>query len=144
MAYTNPTVSDFQAQFIRDFPYGIDPDVAVLDQDITNAFTSTNILINQGLWPDQTSYNLGYLLLSAHFLVLNLRNSSQGLNGQYNWAENSKSVSGISESFTLPPVIVDNPNLMAYTKTNYGAAYLNLLWPLLCGQMFSVFGPARA
>lgn len=134
------TVAQFQSQFIRDFPYGTDPNVSVLDGDITNAFNMVDITINQALWADQTSYTIGYNLLAAHFLVLNLRASSQGLNGQYNWTQNSKSVAGVSESFTIPQRIIDNPDFMAYTKTNYGAAYLNLLWPLLTGQCFAIAG----
>lgn len=137
------TVAQFQAQFFRDFPYGTDPNVSVLDQDITLAFANVDITINQDLWPTQSAYTIGYNLLAAHFMVLNLRASSQGLNGQYNWAQNSKSVAGVSEGFTIPQRIIDNPDFMAYTKTNYGAAYLNLLWPLLTGQCFAVAGSTR-
>lgn len=143
MAYTAPQVADFKTQFARDFPYGTDPTIAVLDSDITSAFNLTDISINQALWGSQMAYTLGYLYLSAHYLVLNLRASSQGLNGQYNWTQNSKSVAGVSEGFTIPQRIIDNPDFMAYTKTNYGAAYLNLLWPLLCGQTFTVCGTTQ-
>lgn len=143
MAYTTPTVANFKAQFIRDFPYGIDPNVAVLDGDITNAFNLVDISINPGLWDSQGAYSIGYLLLAAHYLVLSLRASSQGLNGQYNWAQNSKSVGPVSESFTIPQRMVDNPELMALAKTNYGAQYLVLLLPLLCGQAFTVCGGTR-
>ncbi len=138
--YTAPTVAQFQAQFIRDFPYGTDPNVSVLPQDITNAFAIAEISINQALWSSQTQYTIAFNLLAAHFLVLTLRASSQGLNGQYNWAQNSKSVGSVSESFSIPQRILDNPDFMAYTKTNYGAQYLNLLWPQLSGQMFTVLG----
>jgi hypothetical protein len=140
LAYTNPGVSDFQSQFVRDFPYGSDPQVSVLSQDITYAFQMANLSINQALWPDQGSYTLGYLLLSAHFMVLNLRASSQGLNGQWNWAQNNKAVAGVSEGFEIPERIKANPDFMQYYKTNYGAMYMNLLWPLLCGQVFVIAG----
>ena len=140
MAFTNPAVSDFQNQFVRDFPFGTDPNVSVTATDIANAFTFTNVLINQALWPDQGSYNLGYLLLSAHFLVLNLRASSQGLNGQYNWMQNNKAVGSVSEGFEIPERIKNNPDFMQYYKTNYGAQYMNLLWPQLAGQMFQICG----
>lgn len=141
--YIAPTIQNFQTQFFRDFPYGTDPNVAVLDQDILIAFNQVDFTINQNLWPSQSAYSLGYLLLAAHFLVLNLRAASQGLNGQYNWAQNSKSVGSVSESFTIPQRLIDNPDFMAYTKTNYGAQYINLLWPYLCGQMFAVAGRTK-
>jgi hypothetical protein len=99
-----------------------------------------DMVVNQNQWSNQTQYQIAFNLLSAHFLVLNLRASSQGINGQYNWAQNSKSVGNVSESFTIPQRIIDNPALMQYTKTNYGAQYLQLLWPQLCGQMFVVAG----
>ncbi len=143
MAWNNPAVSDFKTQFFRDFPYGTDQTVSVLDQDIANAFVQTNLAINQAQWPDQGSYTLGYLLLSAHFMVLNLRASSQGLNGQWNWAQNSKAVGSVNEGFEIPERIKQNPDFMAYYKTNYGAQYLNLLWPQMAGQMFTVCGTTK-
>lgn len=143
MAFVAPTIAQFQAQFIRDFPYGTDPNTSVLDVDILNAFNLTDITINQGMWSNQTSFQIAYGYLSAHFLVLNLRASSQGLNGQYNWAQNAKGVGGVNESFSIPQRILDNPDFMAYTKTNYGAQYLNLLWPQLSGQIFTVCGTTQ-
>lgn len=143
MAYQAPTIANFKSQFIRDFPYGTDPANFVLDQDIINAFNLVDTNINQALWSGQIAYQTAYLYLAAHYLVLNLRNSSQGLNGQYNWAQNSKAVAGVSEGFTIPQRVIDNPDFMAYTKTNYGAFYLNLLWPLLVGQCFSVHGRTK-
>lgn len=141
--FVAPTIAQFKQQFIRDFPYGTDPNVAVLDGDIINSFNLVDISINPVLWAEQTSYQIAYGHLAAHFLVLNLRASSQGLNGQWNWAQNSKSVGPVSEAFSIPQRILDNPDFMAYTKTNYGAMYLNLVWPLLSGQMFSVYGRTK-
>lgn len=141
--YTNPSQSDFETFFYRDFPYGTDPTVSVTPTDIANAFALTNITINQGLWPDQSSYNIGYLYLTAHYLVLNLRAGSQGLNGQWNWTQTNKAVSGVSEAFAIPQRLIDNAELMAYTKTNYGNQYLMLLLPILSGQMFTVCGRTK-
>lgn len=140
MAYTNPTVADFVSFFQRDFPFGTDPNVAVLDSDITKAFLFTNAMINQGLFPDQGTYNVGYNLLSAHFLVMNLRAASQGINGQFAFLETSKGVGGVSTSFSIPERILQNPELSMLTKTNYGAMYLQLLLPGLTGQMYTVAG----
>ncbi len=139
MEYNNPAVIDFQNQFVRDFPYGTDPNTQVLSSDIAYAFQMANLAINPCLWPDQGSYTMGYLLLAAHFLVLNLRASSQGLNGQWNWAQNSKAVGAVNEGFEIPERIKQNPDFMQYYKTNYGAQYMNLLWPQLAGQIFTVF-----
>ena len=143
MAYNNPAVSDFKNQFFRDFPYGTDMSTSVLDQDIAIAFVSTNVNISQDFFADQGSYTLGYLLLTAHYLVLNLRASSQGLNGQFNFLQASKGVGSVSESFAIPQRILDNPELAMYAKTNYGAQYLQLILPQLTGQMFTICGGAQ-
>lgn len=143
MAYTTPTVANFKARFIRDFPYGTDMNTSILDGDITNAFNVVDISINPALWGSQAEYTNAYLLLAAHNLVLNIRSSSQGLNGQFNWAQNSKAVGSVNESFTIPQRLIDNPELMALSKTNYGAQYLTLVLPLLCGPAFTVCGSTR-
>jgi len=141
--YTAPTIAQFKAQFSRDFPYNSDPKVGVTDNDITYAFNLVDVTINIGLYSSQLSYQMSYNYLAAHFMVLNIRASSQGLNGQYDWASNSKAVGGVSVGIEIPQRIKDNPDFMAYTKTNYGAMYLNLLWPLLAGQVFTVCGRTK-
>lgn len=140
MAYTNPSVPDFKAYFFRDFPYGSDVNENVLDADIANAMQMTNININQGLFAEQSDYNVGYLLLTAHYLVMNLRQSSQGLNGQFSFLEQSKGVGSVNSSFAIPQRILDNPNWSMLTKTNYGAQYIQILLPALTGQMYTVPG----
>lgn len=143
MAYTNPSVADFKAFFNRDFPYGTDPETSVLDSDITKAFTFTNVNFNEALFGDQGSYNVGYLLLSAHYLVMNLRASSQGINGQFAFSENSKSVGNVSQGFAIPQRILDNPDWAILTKTNYGAQFIQLVLPQLAGQIYTVCGSTR-
>lgn len=140
MGYSNPDINSFKEYFSRDFPFGTDPETSVTDADISKAFQMTNISINQNLFCDQSSYTIGYLLLSAHFLVMNLRASSQGINGQFSFLESSKSVGSVSQSFSIPQRILDNPYLSMLMKTNYGAEYLQLILPQICGQMFVVAG----
>lgn len=143
MAYENPSVADFKNYFNRDFPYGTDPNTSILDSDITKAFAMTNININQALFGYQSSYTIGYLLLSAHYMVMNLRTSSQGINGQFNFLEQNKSVSAVAQSFAIPQRILDNPDLAILCKTNYGAQFLQIILPQLAGNMFTVLGSTR-
>jgi hypothetical protein len=143
MAYENPSVASFKEFFTRDFPYGSDPDTSVLDSDITKAFTMTNINLNESLFSDQGTYNVAYLLLSAHYLVTNLQASSQGINGQFNFSEQGKSVGGVSQQFAIPQRLLDNPYFSFLMKTNYGAQYLQLVMPLLTGKMFIAPGSTR-
>lgn len=143
MSYANPSVADFKAFFTRDFPYGTDPNTSVIDADITKAFSLTNVNFNQDLWGDQGSYNIGYFYLSAHYLVMNLRASSQGINGQFNFLQNNKSVGSVSEGFAIPQRVLDNPDWSVLMKTNYGAQYLQLVLPQLAGQIYTVAGSTR-
>lgn len=144
MAYTNPSVADFQSQFFRDFPYGTDINTQVTDADINSAFIRVNMNINQGLFSDQVSYTYSYNLLAAHYLCENLRASSQGINGQFSWLENSKTVGNVSEAFSIPQWVLDNPLMSQLSKTNYGAQYLETVLPQLSGAMFTGYMPAHA
>jgi hypothetical protein len=143
MAYLNPTIDDFKTYFFRDFPYGTDPAISILDQDIANSYQEVNVNVNPDLFANQENYSLGYLLLSAHFLVLNIRSSSQGISGQFSWNQNSKSVGSVSESFSIPQRILDNPEFAMLSKTNYGARFLQIILPQLSGQIFNAFGSTR-
>ena len=75
-AYSNPTVQDFKDYFNRDFPYGTTTDT-IMDSDISKAELLAFIAINPCLFQSQEIYNIGFLLLSAHSLVMNIRASSQ-------------------------------------------------------------------
>ncbi len=143
MAYQNPSVADFKAYFTRDFPYGTDTETSVLDADIAKAFGQTNVNINPGLFADQGSYTIAYLLLAAHWLVWDLRASSQGINGQFSFLEQSKSVGSVSQSFAIPERIQADPYMAMLMKTNYGAKYIQLLLPQLAGQMYITHGSTR-
>lgn len=143
MGYNNPSIDDFKSYFFRDFPFGTDPNTSVLDQDIGNAFLLTNVNWNTSLWCSQENYTLGYFYLSAHFLVLNLRASSQGINGQFAWLESSKGVGSVNTSLSIPDRILEDPTFSLLSKTNYGMMYLGLLLPQLAGQMTIVPGSTR-
>lgn len=138
--YTAPSVADFQSYFNRDFPYGNADLTTVNDSDIMKAQIQAQATINPNLFPTQNLYTIGSQLLSAHMLVGNLRASSQGIAGKFNWATNSKSVGAVSESLSIPQRILDNPEFSIYASTTYGVQYLAMVIPLLTGQMFPVQG----
>lgn len=143
MAYTFPTISDFKNMFRRDFPYGLELS-SVQDADIAQAIEDAGFAFNQGLFTDQSTFSRAYLLLSAHFLVVNLRNSSQGIAGQYSWLTQSKSVGSVSESMAIPQRVLDNPSLAQYSKTTYGMQFINFVLPRLTGAISSVCGRTHA
>jgi len=140
MAYENPSIADFKARFSRDFIYGTDPATNVTDDDIQLALDDAAIVINVDLFVSQAVYDRGFLFLAAHCLCLNMREGSQGISGQFNWVTAGKSVGSVSENYSIPQRILDNPEFAAFSKTNYGAQYLVMILPLLSGAVFSVRG----
>lgn len=144
MAFLNPSVNDYKQYFTRDFMYGTDPQTSVLDSDIAKAYGQVNFQINPCLFNVQENYTLGYLWLAAHWLVVDLRASSQGIAGRYNWLEQSKAVGNVSASYGIPQRILDNPTFAMLTQTQYGAKYLQLLLPGLTGVMFTARGHTGA
>ncbi len=143
MAYLNPSVADFKSFFVRDFPYGTDMEDSVLDSDIAKSFQFTNMAIFQGNFSNQSNYTTAYLLLSAHYLVLNLRSSTQGINGQFSFLEQSKGVGQVNQAFAIPQQVLDNPLWSIYMKTNYGAQYLEIILKQSIGVMTTVIGRTR-
>ena len=141
--FTNPTVADFKATFVRDFTYGTTPDT-VMDSDISQGLLEASISINSCLFSSQLQYSQAYLNLAAHYMVMNLRASGTGCSGQAEWLVQSKSVGSISESFSIPQRILDNPLFAQFTKTTYGTKYLMMIYPLLSGQIFVVPGGTLA
>jgi hypothetical protein len=135
--YTNPTVSTFKSYFYRDFPYtsNVSDLTKVQDKDISTAMVDTNANINPELFISQDNYTTAYLLLTAHFLSMNLRASSQGINGQFEWLASNKSVGSVSIGTSIPQRMLDNPYFAMLVKTNYGAQYLMMVLPYLCGQI---------
>ncbi len=140
--YNNPTIQDFKdySVFARSFPFGTDINTTVTDADIATAYGQTNFNINPNLFADQNAYTIGYLFLAAHYLVVDLRMASQGINGKYSFLEQSKSVGSVAQAFAIPQRILDDPYFSMLVTTNYGAKYLSLLLPQLAGNVFTVFG----
>lgn len=146
MPYIKPTVNDFKQYFFRDFPYqgGGSPDLNfVQDQDITKAMSEASFNFNERLFSSQEKFSLGFLYLTAHYMVTDLQNSSQGIAGQYTWLTTSKAAGSVSEGSQVPQRILDNPEFAMISKTRYGAKYLSLLMPMLTGLVFTVPGRTK-
>ena len=116
----------------------------VLDADIQKAFDETKINFNQALFSTDAEIQLAFLYVSAHFLVLDLRRSSQGINSTGDYTAQSQSVGNVSETKHIPEKILNNPIFQLYTTTSYGMKYLNLVMPRLIGRVNSVRGATNA
>ena len=147
--YGMPAVADFKDYFDLDFPYPsdypTDPDTDkfVRDKDILKGFRQANTAVNINLFMSQSAWMDGFMLMSAHQMVENRANSSQGVQGQYNWIQQSKGALGVSESFQLPEMFLKNPTFAGWAKTTYGSKYLRMIIPLLAGPATSAFGQTK-
>lgn len=219
MPYTTPTVSDFKAQFARDFPYAVPafgaagrvtltggvvtvvsllaggrgyltpPAVALIDKagagavvtatiasgavtgfavgaggtgyvaptlnitggagdesdktrvqdaDITGAIFDASFNVNQQLFGDQAHWGRAFLYLTAHNLVERLRAAGEGVRSQFSWLIEDKGVADVKVKYSIPPNILKNPFLASISTTRYGARYLEIVTPLLCGNMMTM------
>jgi hypothetical protein len=141
--FTVPTNIDFKSYFTRDFPFGAST-YTIMDSDIDKAIAEAGFNFNESFYQDQSQYTMGYLYLTAHYLVMDIRASSQGISGNYPWMTTSKSVGGVSEGIQIPDYILANPVLAMYSKTYYGAKFISLIMPQLIGPFFSSWGGTNA
>lgn len=140
--WTAPTVSEFKAFFVRDFPYAPEDDAGnldyVIDADIERAISEGQIPFNYDLFGDNATSVFMYL--AAHFLAVNLQNAQKGLQGQARFPAMSKSVGSVSVSNAIPEKFVNNPLYSGYLKTSYGQKYLELAYPYTIGRVKLIRG----
>lgn len=109
-------------------------------QDITNAFAEAQILFNQAFFGTTAQITLGYLYLTAHFLVTDLRRSNAGLSSRPELLVSQRSVGGVSETYAIPEQLQNEAILNGYLKTGYGMKYLDMILPQLVGNVGVVAG----
>lgn len=142
------TVDDFKEHFYRDFPFLPSEEVEnpldyVQDKDIEKAISEAGMNFNESLFGYEEDKKLAFLYLTAHYLVTDLSNSAQGVNGSFSGFMTSKSVGNVSVGYSLPQWILDNPIYSLIALTGYGRKYLQLIIPCLVGQVFTVAGTTR-
>lgn len=135
------TVEEFKGWFSRDFPYSLNGELTgVTNQDITKAFAEASMNFNTSFFSTEDDVKLGFLYLSAHYLVIDLQNSSQGINGRYEGIMSSKSVGSVSVGYTIPDWVMAHPIYSLLSQTKYGMKYLSLIIPMLVGNIAAVKG----
>lgn len=113
----------------------------VTDFDIAKALTlATAFNSSMSLFGSQAAYTTAMCLLAAHYLCTSVNAGQVGLNGQANWITAAKTVDGVTESFQIPKRILNSPYLSKLSRTVYGAQYLELVSPLLIGNIQSFRG----
>ena len=139
------TLDDFKTWFARDFSYATPigltepiiscPKDFVTDNDITKAYTEAEMMFNPGLFGTDEEFRMCFLYLSAHYLCNDLQTAAQGAGSTGYFPVNSRSVGGVSESYTIPEWMSSDPVLSPFMLTRYGQKYLSLIRPLLIGAV---------
>lgn len=106
-------------------------DEYILDSDIRKAMSQAIINANPRFGGDDEQRVNIYLHLVAFYLVLDLKNSSAGVNSSYVGVTQSKSVGNVSESYAIPQFVMNNPMYAIYAQNGYGLKYLSLISPYL-------------
>ncbi len=118
------------------------PDLGyVLDEDINKAFDEACLVFNESLFSetDETK-KLAYLYLTAHYLVIDLKNAKNSGEVGSSGSVASRSVGNVSESYNIPKWMTDNETLAPLAQTSYGVKYYSLVKPRLIGSSFVVQG----
>lgn len=107
----------------------------VLDEDINKAITEASVNFNEGLFSDDDQKKTTFLYLVAHYLVVDLTAAKNAGQSGTSGVLTSRSVGNVSESYTIPKWITDNPILSLYATTSYGIKYVSLIRPGLVGNI---------
>lgn len=136
--YIPITVQNFKEYFYRDFPYSSSPTdyTGIVDKDIEKAMKEAAMNFNQKLFATGSEEEkIAFLYLTAHYLIIDIANSTSGLASKFQGYMSSKSVGSVSVGYTLPQWITDNPILSMLAQTGYGAKYLALMITNMVGNV---------
>lgn len=136
------TPEEFKEWFKRDFPFSDDPNEGVGDCDILKAFAEANFVFNKSIFSEQEQ-PIAFLYLAAHYLVIDLKNSSTGLKGSFNGLMTNKSVGSVSVGYSMPNWILEHPIYSLIAQTPYGVKYLSLAVARCIGNFGVVKGATQ-
>ena len=110
----------------------------ITDEDIEKAISQAILKANDRFGENDDDKITIFLHLVAFYLVMDLQNSSQGINSSYQGLLSSKSVGDVSESYNFPTWVMTNPNYSIFLSNGYGMKYLSLILPYIsCTLLFA-------
>lgn len=136
------TTDEFRRWFQRDFPFSDNGSEGVMEGDILKAFAEANFVFNKGLFTEKEQ-PIAFLYLAAHYLVIDLKNSSMGLKGSFNGLMTNKSVGSVSVGYSMPNWILEHPIYSLIAQTPYGVKYLSLAVARCVGNFGVVKGATQ-
>lgn len=136
--YVPITVQYFKEYFYRDFPYSVSQTdfSGIVNADIDKAMKEAALTYNPNLFDkgsEEEKIAFGYL--TAHYLVIDIANSTSGLANKFKGYISNKSVGSVSVGYSLPSWITDSPILSLLAQTGYGAKYLALMMTNMVGNV---------
>lgn len=109
----------------------------VTNEDVQKALTQA-IVNGKEFGDDCNEIKNIFLHLVAYYLVVDLKNASQGVNSSFAGVIQSKHVGDVSESYAIPTWLQNSPMYSMYGSNGYGLKYLSLIAPFLaCTLLFS-------
>ncbi len=115
-----PTTEDDWEQIIDN------ADDYIQDSDLTRAFGEADVTITGQVSGDQLK--LAYKYLAAHYLVMDIKAATSGLQGGSLYNVVSRSVGSVSESYVIPERYAKSPIWSYLTQTMYGQKYLMMAY----------------
>lgn len=113
----------------------------ISDEDIERAFAEAKVNFNPNLFTNDSTAEMVFYYLAAHYLVIDLNNAQNPLAMGFNGFTQSKSVGSVSESYGIPQWMLNNAVFSGYAQTGYGRKYLSLIMPYLRGNI--ILTPGR-
>lgn len=107
----------------------------VTSANILTAMQQAKLNINSRIGRTDEEKIFIFLHLVAFYLVLDKQNSAVGMNSAYNGIIASKSVGDVSESYSIPSWLQNNPIYSIYGSNGYGLKYLSLIAPYLANTI---------
>ena len=115
--------------------------VYVLDSDIEKAYFQARQFFNPALFDNENELLSYICYLIAHYLVIDIQMSQEGVNSTGYYIPNHTTVGDVSESYSNPTDSQgDSFILYQLNQTRYGQKYLSLISPLLVGHFNSIRG----
>lgn len=110
----------------------------ITDTDIEKAMTQARVSCNPSFGDTCQEKTNIFLHLVAYYLVIDIKNSSSGINSSFLGTLASKSVGDVSESYAIPQWMTTDPMYSIYGQNGYGLKYLSLITPYMsCTILFS-------
>jgi hypothetical protein len=111
----------------------------ITDDQIEKAIEEARFIFREDLFQDREKM-MAWLYLAAHFLVVDIRNITGGVNSAPYFIESHKRAGSVEVSYAIPSGISSNPLLSGLMTTGFGQKYLTMAYPRSVAHMMLLKG----